>query len=321
MLSIGRRLPVLALFTVIIGCSALNSDLPRDKWVQLEAKHMKLQFNDPAIKERIAPTKETYEVLVSTNQGARSYYEQSNWGGSGTDLRLRLRMLPKGWRWRAQQSAKNLQKEIRETIGGGFSNISINSVSVVETSFARSFFGRFRDDGYRDCAGMLFATTVEGLSIHFRNMIIGVVCSIRELKDSEIKALMRAITVTDLNYTGEGYTEAQATYLRSNLTGVSADFPQKMLAEVKWSGENYTDLPVTIKGYGQQKGEFSVTVPNHGDCKGVFDAKTWRWTATCTEGPSATGSYFTFGPQNSWIRGTGADKNQEIVNFLIQPAT
>lgn len=211
----------------LAACQTVPGGPPRDKYVGMPKDLLRLKIDQEFYGGTIDALSSTAEVAWTTNKGAQGYYERVTFGGTRYLASINLRMLPKGWYWTVPESVHGLQEDLDNHYGHLLGkDIRLGGITTVRTGFPRSFYARFSSKG-RDCAGVMIASNVGTISYSFRNTVVGFLCasagSSSSLAEETIQEFVKAITIDDPYYNGEGFSDEQIDYFKGKQRGVVLD--------------------------------------------------------------------------------------------------
>lgn len=212
------------LVAALLSACQTTGGPPRDEWVKLPKDLLRMEVDSDFYGGRIEALGSEAEAAWLTGGRSQRYLERLTFSGPRYVLSLHLRMLPKGWHWTVPESVVGLQDDLRDLYGWTLGeDIELGAISVVRTGFPRSFYARFSSKG-RQCAGMMIASGVGGLSNSFRNTVIAYICasagSASSLSEETIVAMMQALRIKDAYYNGGGFSDEQIRYFKGKQEGV-----------------------------------------------------------------------------------------------------
>lgn len=221
--SLVRGIAATLTLVFVTACQTTSGGLPRDKWVDLPKDLLRLQVDGEFFTQEVDAVGIEAEAAWLTAKGNQKYFERLTFSGPGYVGSLHLRMLPDGWYWTVQESAFGLQNDLEtfydRVLGSDF---QVGSIATVRTGFPRSFYAKFTSKG-RECAGILAASNVGGVSGDFRNIVVGYICASRgsasSLSDVTVEALLNAMSLEDPYYNGNGFSDEQVEYFKANNLG------------------------------------------------------------------------------------------------------
>ncbi|RVU38654.1 hypothetical protein EOI86_05095 [Hwanghaeella grinnelliae] len=211
------------MLALVTACQTTAGGPPRDEWVKVPKDLLRLQVADDFYAKRIDALGSEAEVAWLTAKGNQKYFERLTFRGPSYLMSLHLRMLPTGWYWTVPESAIGLQGDLGIFYDWALGDVDLAGISVVQTGFPRSFYARFTSKG-RDCAGVMIASRVAGLSNSFQNTIVGFLCasagSASSLSDDTIRAMIFAVSINDPYYNGDGFSDEQIEYFKGQQKGI-----------------------------------------------------------------------------------------------------